>query len=156
MLPCHNLWDLEEQRGRGFLNLSYGGKGKCHKQEKLLWCKKIYALHSKNSETLIYLNKKIKKIQKLSLSIANTFFQLNLVFITDSRAGFRSGLLWKCELNVRSSHWSCSAKKSVPKNFANFTGKHLCWGLLLLKPSGLQFYKGCLQHRHFPVEFAKF
>ena len=25
MLPCHNLWDLEEQRGWGFLNLSYGG-----------------------------------------------------------------------------------------------------------------------------------
>ena len=36
MLPCHNLWDLEEQRGRGFLNLSYGGKRKSHKQE-LLW-----------------------------------------------------------------------------------------------------------------------
>ena len=35
MLPCHNLWDLEEQRGRSFLNL-YGGKGKNHKQE-LLW-----------------------------------------------------------------------------------------------------------------------
>ena len=27
MLTCHNLWDLEEERGRGFLNLSYGGKG---------------------------------------------------------------------------------------------------------------------------------
>ena len=37
MLPRHNLWDLEEQRGRGFLNLSYGGKGKSHKQEELLW-----------------------------------------------------------------------------------------------------------------------
>ena len=36
MLPCHNLWDLEEERGSGFLNLSYGGKGKSHKQE-LLW-----------------------------------------------------------------------------------------------------------------------
>ena len=35
MLPCHNLWDLEEQRGRCFLNL-YWGKGKNHKQE-LLW-----------------------------------------------------------------------------------------------------------------------
>ena len=27
MLPCHNMWDLEEKRGRGFLNLLYGGKG---------------------------------------------------------------------------------------------------------------------------------
>ena len=36
-MPCHNLLDLEEQRGRGFLNLSYRGKGKSYKQEKLLW-----------------------------------------------------------------------------------------------------------------------
>ena len=36
MLPFHNLWDLEEQRSRGFLNLPYVGKGKSHKQ-KLLW-----------------------------------------------------------------------------------------------------------------------
>ena len=28
------LWDPEEQRGRGFLKLSYGGKGKSHKQER--------------------------------------------------------------------------------------------------------------------------
>ena len=32
MLPSHNLWDLEGQRGRGFLNL----EGKSHKQEELL------------------------------------------------------------------------------------------------------------------------
>ena len=39
---------------------------------------------------------------------ANTFFLLNMVFIADSRTGFCSGLLWKHELNLRSSHWSCS------------------------------------------------
>ena len=37
MLSCHNSWDLEEQRGRGFLNLLYRGKGKRLKQEELLW-----------------------------------------------------------------------------------------------------------------------
>ena len=37
ILPCHNLLDLEEPRGRGFLNLLYGGKGKSCKQEELLW-----------------------------------------------------------------------------------------------------------------------
>ena len=37
MLPCRNLRDLEEKRGRVFLNLSYAGKGKIHKQEELLW-----------------------------------------------------------------------------------------------------------------------
>ena len=25
MLPCHNLWDLKEQRGRDFLNHTEGG-----------------------------------------------------------------------------------------------------------------------------------
>ena len=39
---------------------------------------------------------------------ANTFFLLNMVFIADSHTGFCSGLLWKHELNLRSSHWSCS------------------------------------------------
>ena len=36
---------------------------------------------------------------------------------------------------------------TVLTNFANFTGKHLCWGL---------FTKKRLQHRCFPVNMAKF
>ena len=32
----------------------------------------------------------------------------------------------------------CSVKKSVPKNFANSTGKYLCWNLLSLKSQALQ------------------
>ena len=32
----------------------------------------------------------------------------------------------------RSSHRKCSVKKSVLKNFTNFTGKHLCWSLFLI------------------------
>ena len=31
-----------------------------------------------------------------------------------------------------------SVKEGVLKNFANFTGKHLCWNLLLLKLQALQ------------------
>ena len=33
----------------------------------------------------------------------------------------------------RSSHWRCSVKKGVLKNFAKFKGKHLCWCLFLMK-----------------------
>ena len=54
MLPCHNLWDLEKQRGRVFLNLSYGGKGKSHKQEELLWGA-IKKLPKKLTTELLYL-----------------------------------------------------------------------------------------------------
>ena len=43
-------------------------------------------------------------------------------------------------------------KKGVLKNFANFTGKHLCWSLL----QTCNFVKKRLQHWCFPVKFAKF
>ena len=71
--------------------------------------------------------------------VAITFLQLNLVFIADSGTGFCSRLLWKHELKLRSSHWSCSVEKVVLRNFANFTGKHLCWSLFLIEfiPLGL-------------------
>ena len=45
---------------------------------------------------------------------------------------------------VRSSQRRCSVKISVPRNFVNFTGKHFCWSVLLIKffsPSGLQVYE---------------
>ena len=63
----------------------------------------------------------------------NTFLQLNLVFIADSRTSFYSGLLRKHELNLRNSHWGCS----VFRNFANFTGLQNC---KLQFPLGLQLY----------------
>ena len=47
---------------------------------------------------------------------ANTFLRLNLVFIADSRTGFCAELLWKHELNLRSSYWSCSVKKVLLEN----------------------------------------
>ena len=40
----------------------------------------------------------------------NTFVLLNMVFTANSGTGFCSGLLWKYELNLRSSHWNCSWK----------------------------------------------
>ena len=50
---------------------------------------------------------------------------------------------WNVFLNIRdrSSHQRCSMKKGALRNFANFTGKHLCQSLWL---------------RWFPVDFEKF
>ena len=68
---------------------------------------------------------------------------------------------WKkksCILNgftFRSSHRRCSAKKGILKNFTKFTGKHLCWSLFLIKFHPWKFIKKRLQHRCFPVKFAK-
>ena len=51
----------------------------------------------------------------------------------------------------------CSVRKGVLENFANFTGKYLCWSLFIwsCKPSACKFFKNRLQHKCFPVKFAK-
>ena len=50
----------------------------------------------------------------------------------------------------RSSRRRCSVTKGVLRNFAKFTGKHLC-------PQGsATLLKKRLWHRSFPVNFAKF
>ena len=60
----------------------------------------------------------------------------------------------------RSSHWRCSKKVGVTKNFANVTGKHLCWSIILIKfQAGLNAYnsfKKRLQYRCVPVKVVKF
>ena len=43
-------------------------------------------------------------------------------------------------------------KTGVLKNFAMFTGKSLCWSLILI----ICFIKKILQHRYFSVNIAKF
>ena len=50
-------------------------------------------------------------------------------------------------------------KKGVVRNFAKFTGKHLCQNLFFNKVAGLRaetLFKKRLWHRCFPVNFAKF
>ena len=104
----------------------------------------FFIVKFKNLRTLKkgYINSGIIFLTEMVIfATANTLFQQNLVFIAKSRTGFRSGILWKYELKVRSSHWSCSVKIGVLKYFANFTGKHLCWSLFLTESSGLQLFK---------------
>ena len=55
MLPCHScyicgIW----RKGRGFLKLSCGGKGKSHKQKELLWSA-IKKLPKELTTELLYL-----------------------------------------------------------------------------------------------------
>ena len=67
---------------------------------------------------------------------------------------------WGLKLtNSRSSLRRCSIKKGVLKNFAKFTGKHLCQGLFSNKVGGLRpatLLKKRLWHGCFPVNFPIF
>ena len=59
---------------------------------------------------------------------------------------------------ARSSHQRCSIIKCIDRNFAEFTGKHLCQSLFFNKIVGLRpatLLKKRLWNRCFPVNFAK-
>ena len=60
---------------------------------------------------------------------------------------------------IRSSHRRCSLRKSVLRNFAKFTGKHLCQSFFFNKVPGLRsaaLLKKKLWHNCFQVNFTKF
>ena len=59
---------------------------------------------------------------------------------------------------IRSSRLEVFCRNGVVKNFAKFTGKHLCQSLFFNKVAGLRpatLLKKRLWHRCFPVNFAK-
>ena len=59
----------------------------------------------------------------------------------------------------RSSHQICSLKNGVLRNFAKFTGKHLCQSLFFNKVADLRpetLLKKRLWHRCFSVKIAKY
>ena len=63
------------------------------------------------------------------------------------------------EKSGRSSHQTCSVKRSFLRNFVKFTGKHLCQSLFFNKVAGLRpttLLRKRFWHRCFPVNFAKF
>ena len=64
-----------------------------------------------------------------------------------------------CSVCFRSSHREVFCKKVALRNFAKFTGKHLCHSLFFNKVAGLTpatLLKKRLWLRCFPVNFAKF
>ena len=72
----------------------------------------------------------------------------------------RHSCFWESWIRLyRSSHQRCSVRKVALKNFANFTGKHLCQSLFLNKVADLRpatLLKKRLWLRCFRVNFAKF
>ena len=72
---------------------------------------------------------------------------------------FKIGITNMLLAYFRSSRSEVFFKKGVFKNFAKFTGKHLCQSLFVNKISGLRpatLLKKKLWHKSFPVNFMKF
>ena len=75
----------------------------------------------------------MKPGQLIEYNLRNIFLQgknSNTPSTSSQKLRHKSGNSYK-RAHVRSSNRSCSVKEGVFKNFANSTGKHLCWSLLM-------------------------
>ena len=94
-------------------------------------------------------NEKLCKIYFKKLFFQNVLAFIDLFYRYHYiRYFFYSDCMWRRVYNIyRTSHRKCSLKKGVYKNFANFTGKHLCWRSLFNKVAGLRdtYFEGHLQ-----------
>ena len=86
----------------------------------------------------------ITSVLKFRLSLSSTSCRINNYF---------ESLVFQIIMH-RNSRLQMFLKLRVLKYFAIFTGKHLCWSLLLMQLQALQTSR--LQHRCFPVNIAKF
>ena len=65
-------------------------------------------------------------------------------------------IIYRYCVRSRSSRSQMFFITSVLKNFAIFTGEHLCWSLFLIKLQACNFIKKRPQYRCFPVNIVKF
>ena len=99
--------------------------------------------------------------QSVALQKITRIFEQNMMHFQLMFWNFRS---YCCQTVIktnlaRSSRWEVFCKKGAFKNFAKFTGKHLCQCLFLNKVANLRpgnLLKSRLWHRYFPVNFVKF
>ena len=96
---------------------------------KMKLCKKIHKFHKRHLIWSPFLKKTVspqatvlKRTLPLAFSCEYTVFMWIFLFI----------FVFSFQKD-KSSHCRCSLKKYVLKNFANFTGKHLCWSFFLIK-----------------------
>ena len=94
------------------------------------------------------IDKHARLIESLKLGVKTTQEQRQKIYANTS-SQFEK---WRYQM-FRSSYQRCSVTKVVLRNFAKFTGKHLCQ-CLMCQPATL--LKKRLWHRCFPVNFAKF
>ena len=98
-------------------------------------------------------------IQKTTFSKCFSFF---LIFFIVTIISVISSIQIACDImcvqHVQKQPLEVFFKKGVLEDFADLTGKHLCWSLFLIKLQGwgFNFIKMILQQICFPVKLAKF
>ena len=125
----------------------------CH-QEKVPVMDLMYPIVIKKTKTKIKKMSRETKIKTMSQNFPS-YATLNIVKNLFKQRKLTINLL-KLH-SYLSSRLQMSFETDLLKNFAKFTGKHLCWSLFLIKlqASG-NFIKKRIQHRRFPLNIEKF
>ena len=74
----------------------------------------------------------LKKGATQKLGETNLFKSEGFETVHTIRA-LENGRFTVSEISFKSSHQRCSIRRTIFRNFAIFTGKHLCWSLFLIK-----------------------
>ena len=77
------------------------------------------------------------------------------VFLSVLVAYLTLEIYWNIVVTFRNSHWKCSVKKSVLRNFAKFTGKYLCQSLFFNKVAACNFIENETLKQVFSCEFCE-
>ena len=110
------------------------------------------------NESFVSASGNLFSVQRKQYAFVQSFFPV-LKTMIEIRGIHEFILEERHSLTSGSSHQRCSVRKSVLRNFAKFTGKHLCQSLFFNKFAGLRpapLLKKRLWVRFFPVNFVKF
>ena len=98
--------------------------------------------------------------EKIHLGVTSPVSPKKMIFILEKMVFLlKYHIDWHPRKGPICSHRRCSTRKGVLRNFAKFTGKELCQGLVFNKATGLRpatLLKEKLWRKCFPVNFAKF
>ena len=106
----------------------------------------------------IFIYNLLLRLLKQFLFLRNAIF-LSVTEILYDKVLISSFFIFQTSTTFRSIYRRCSVRIAVLRNFAKFTGKHLCQNLFFNKVAGLRpapLLKKRLWHRCIPVNFAKF
>ena len=78
-------------------------------------------------------------LEKIHLRVTSPASPKKMIFILENMVFLlKYHIHWHSRKSPRSSHWKCSTRKGVLKNFGKFTGKDLCQSLFFNKATGLR------------------
>ena len=104
----------------------------------IIWCILVCIFIWHSHDLSLFLSLQIKHSLFCRRILSSNYFETNYQIIRN-----------------KSSHWRCSVEKGVLRNFAKFTGKHLCQGPFFSRSEAGNFIKKEIVAQVFSCKFCE-